>query len=423
MNDIGAGARFIVTLVLCCICYFPMNNFRFSKKFTNLCLWTFTGIIITLNMFLIIVTGNETLSGLLLFSVGIPYFVLILLLSKGPAAQRIFNFWLWINVYLMLMTLIAICKYFFVKNYTLEILVIIILFSTYYFLYHSFLKEKHHRIMHELKINWWIVSIIPVLFTVTFRNICVLPGALSQNPQNIPKAIMLNLLMLSVYALMFYTFKTATETAEKEQAAQDLEMQLALQKQHYKEMADKNQEGIIFRHDARHRNMLLLSLAKNQELDKIKELLQKDIASISQLSEKVYTVNSMLNAVLTEHISRAEKKGLTVKSDIKFSKSLVIDETTLCVMLSNLLENAVYAGKSFLEIAIKQNKNQLCISIKNDYSEKTVCDEHGNYISTKQAGSGFGLKSVRFALEKSGGFLRVEDDGTIFNVFASIKNQ
>ncbi|MEG2380336.1 MAG: GHKL domain-containing protein, partial [Oscillospiraceae bacterium] len=360
--------------------------------------------------------------GIMLISIALPYFILILSLTQGPVAQRIFNFWLWINIYLAISTINSVYKYFVPGHYFLDIFVVIILYGGYYFLYDHFLKEKHHKMMRELKINWWIVSIIPVLFTFVFRVVYMKFGPLSQNPQNFPKAIILNLLMISVYALVFYTFYVASETAAKKQAAMDLEMQLELHRRHYEEMMNTKQAEMIFRHDARHRDMLLLSLAENKEIEKIKRLLQKDISAIGEMTEKVYTENMMINAVLTEYIHNAEKKGLQVKHDIKLMKVTQEDETELCVMLSNLLENAVRGGNTFLEIIIKQVKNQLCINIKNDYTQKTMRDENGDYISTKASGGGYGLKSSRAMLEKNGGFLQIENDGKVFNVFASMKN-
>ncbi|MEG1441768.1 MAG: hypothetical protein RSC29_03825, partial [Oscillospiraceae bacterium] len=126
MNGILVSSRFIIILLLCCLCYFPMNNFRFSKKCTNLIFWTFTAIVVLFNILIMSKTGNESLNGIMLISIALPYFILILSLTQGPVAQRIFNFWLWINIYLAISTINSVYKYFVPGHYFLDIFVVII---------------------------------------------------------------------------------------------------------------------------------------------------------------------------------------------------------------------------------------------------------------------------------------------------------
>ncbi len=62
----------------------------------------------------------------------------------------------------------------------------------------------------------------------------------------------IHILMLFVYALIFYTFKTAYESVESERLAQSMREQVALQKKQYEFYLNKSEIERIFRHDARH---------------------------------------------------------------------------------------------------------------------------------------------------------------------------
>ena len=65
---------------------------------------------------------------------------------------------------------------------------------------------------------------------------------------------------------------------------------------------------------------------------------------------------------------------------------------------------------------------QLSLNIKNDYEGALVPDDDGLYVTTKEHGSGLGLKSVRAILTKHGGFLKIDVSDGVFNVFATLKN-
>ena len=70
------------------------------------------------------------------------------------------------------------------------------------------------------------------------------------------------------------------------------------------------------------------------------------------------------------------------------------------------------------KIVYKRNdktlNKQLSLNIKNDFD--------GEYVTTKLTGSGFGIKSANAILKLNGGFLKIDDTGGVFNVFATLKN-
>ena len=83
-------------------------------------------------------------------------------------------------------------------------------------------------------------------------------------------------------------------------------------------------------------------------------------------------------------------------------------------MLSNFIENSLDAAKSYISVTIKPLNKQLSLNVKNDFD--------GEYVTTKLTGSGFGIKSANAILKLNGGFLKIDDTGGVFNVFATLKN-
>ena len=83
-------------------------------------------------------------------------------------------------------------------------------------------------------------------------------------------------------------------------------------------------------------------------------------------------------------------------------------------MLANFIENSLDVAKSYISVTIKPLNKQLSLNIKND--------SDGEYVTTKPTGSGFGIKSANAILKLNGGFLKIDDTGGVFNVFATLKN-
>lgn len=82
------------------------------------CLWVFaavTAVCLAFNSYITIHYGSTVLRSVILFTIGLPYFVLILLITKDKISQTVFNFWLWINIYDIIANFSA-----FINDYTLK---------------------------------------------------------------------------------------------------------------------------------------------------------------------------------------------------------------------------------------------------------------------------------------------------------------
>ena len=237
-----------------------------------------------------------------------------------------------------------------------------------------------------------------------------------------PVLLMICILMLLVYILIFYTFQTAGDAMERERIAGNMKEQILLQKKQYEFYLQKREAERIFRHDARHRDSILISYLENGEVEGAKEFLKKELAEIEKNAKIPFCENTLINAVLSEYRTKAEQEGLEFSARIQMPKELACDEAEFCVMLSNLLENSLDAAKSYIAISIKHLNHQLSLNVKNDYEGELKKSAENNYLTTKPQGSGLGLKSVEAILKSNSGFLKIEDTDGVFDVFATLKN-
>lgn len=422
MSHSGNIVSLFVTLFICTLDGYSMMNYRVATKRAYGYFAAVTAVCLAFNSYITIHYGSTVLRSVILFTIGLPYFVLILLITKDKISQTVFNFWLWINIYDIIANFSA-----FINDYTLKDAYFLtalrfVLFGGYFILYNKHLKAKHRMLMDRLKVNWWIFSFIPMSFTGLICLVNYYFLDFHGVTRNYPVLLMICILMLLVYILIFYTFQTAGDAMERERIAGNMKEQILLQKKQYEFYLQKREAERIFRHDARHRDSILISYLENGEVEGAKEFLKKELAEIEKNAKIPFCENTLINAVLSEYRTKAEQEGLEFSARIQMPKELACDEAEFCVMLSNLLENSLDAAKSYIAISIKHLNHQLSLNVKNDYEGELKKSAENNYLTTKPQGSGLGLKSVEAILKSNSGFLKIEDTDGVFDVFATLKN-
>ena len=138
-------------------------------------------------------------------------------------------------------------------------------------------------------------------------------------------------------------------------------------------------------------------------------------------SDRVYCNNYALNAILSFYADKAESAGI----QFELSDHPVIPETKLCVLLGNLLENALDACQTgcsgskntppFIRLsAVQTGTSTLSITTDNTSAfSPTWMNE--KLVSTKPAGSGIGTESIRMIAEQYHGDARFEwRDGVFY---------
>ena len=422
MSHSGNIVSLFVTLFICTLDGYSMMNYRVPTKRAYGYFAAVTAVCLAFNSYITIHYGSTVLRSVILFTIGLPYFVLILLITKDKISQTVFNFWLWINIYDIIANFSA-----FINDYTLKDAYFLtalrfVLFGGYFILYNKHLKAKHRMLMDRLKVNWWIFSFIPMSFTGLICLVNYYFLDFHGVTRNYPVLLMICILMLLVYILIFYTFQTAGDAMERERIAGNMKEQILLQKKQYEFYLQKREAERIFRHDARHRDSILISYLENGDVEGAKEFLKKELAEIEKNAKIPFCENTLINAVLSEYRTKAEQEGLEFSARIQMPKELACDEAEFCVMLSNLLENSLDAAKSYIAISIKHLNHQLCLNVKNDYEGELKKSAENNYLTTKPQGSGLGLKSVEAILKSNSGFLKIKDTDGVFDVFATLKN-
>jgi len=162
-----------------------------------------------------------------------------------------------------------------------------------------------------------------------------------------------------------------------------------------------------WRHDYRHHIQTMKVHSANgeyEEIDRYLDMLDEDLTSVETV---IKTGNRMADAILNSKLSLASQKQITVKAEAKIPVTLRVSELDLCIIIGNLLDNAIDAcmelpvEKRLIRIYMEMKGNYLYLALTNTAGGKKKKD----FRSTKGEGHGLGLTRVDAIIKKYDGYV------------------
>ena len=95
MNSFTGVFSLFAILFVCTLDGYSMMNYRVPTKRAYVYFAAVTALCLIINSYIAVRWGSETLRMAVLFTIGLPYFLLILLITNDKISQTVFNFWLW----------------------------------------------------------------------------------------------------------------------------------------------------------------------------------------------------------------------------------------------------------------------------------------------------------------------------------------
>ena len=191
-----------------------------------------------------------------------------------------------------------------------------------------------------------------------------------------------------------------------------------LMNKHYEEVENMYRQVRGWRHDYRNHIQTMMTLMRSGEYEKVMSYLETLGEDLNTVDTVLKTGNIMADAILNSKISLAKSNHIQVDATASIPVKLSMTDIDLCVIIGNLLDNAIEASMTLPEkermirIYIEMKKNRLYLSFTNLTAAKKMKKENGVFRSTKGAARGFGLLRVDRIVKKYGGYLkRASEDG------------
>ena len=221
-------------------------------------------------------------------------------------------------------------------------------------------------------------------------------------------------------ALIFILLEYLLQRIMKREEDKTIIYQNKLMKQQMDEIENIYMTMRGWRHDYHNHLQSLkgyLSLNKVEQMKNYLNELETDLDSIDTL---YHSGNLQLASILNAKLAIAEKGQIRIHCDASIPPQLHVSDLDLCVILGNLLDNAIESCRKikdpderFIRVYIGILKKQLYISITNATSE-TVKQRTDHYFTTKRGDHGHGLKRVDQVVKKYDGYLNRQNEPGVF---------
>ena len=221
-------------------------------------------------------------------------------------------------------------------------------------------------------------------------------------------------------ALIFILLEYLLQRIVKREEDKTIIYQNKLMKQQMDEIENIYMTMRVWRHDYHNHIQSLkgyLSLNKVEQMKNYLNELETDLDSIDTL---YHSGNLQLDSILNAKLAIAEKGQIRIHCDASIPPQLHVSDLDLCVILGNLLDNAIESCRKiknpderFIRVYIGILKKQLYISITNATSE-TVKQRTDHYFTTKRGDHGHGLKRVDQVVKKYDGYLNRQNEPGVF---------
>ena len=194
---------------------------------------------------------------------------------------------------------------------------------------------------------------------------------------------------------------------------------MQLQKEYYTDIVAKDEELRRFRHDMAAHAQVLQAYCENTEDVDLKHYVENMVKETGRYERKVYTGNHGVDAILGRIEQEATEKGIRFIVEGIFPKATKVEEYDLCIILSNLLKNAIEACEQvrdtkerYVKLRVGSYEEVLYLAVENSVADK-VKIENNRLLTTKadKKNHGIGSENVARAVKKYSGTVayRCED--------------
>ena len=337
-------------------------------------------------------------------------------LFRETVMQWLYNCFTMMNVYAVTVVSSYYLSYLFPDSYYTITGLRFVIFASVIALFQARLRPLYRQTAER----WSIYLLVSAGLFVNFAWYFIASDDVEQMMQQsfIPLLLLAILTVLVYLANFLFLRKTMRETALREE---NLKMQSdrELTRHRLRLMEESVRQMSITQHDRRHFNNTLLALLQREETEKAAELIRAQSEALPQ-KPRSYCQNVLVNAAVSYYAELARQQGIRCHLRLDIPEQLSVDELSLVMAVSNLMENAVHAV-SALPVQQRElyftavNTGQLILEITNPCEESVTLDESGLPIS-KVRGHGRGSQSVADFVRGCGGELVYEVSKGLFRV-------
>lgn len=234
-------------------------------------------------------------------------------------------------------------------------------------------------------------------------------------------------LIISNLLILFIIDKQEKFYVTKERLA-FAEIHIKEQRAHYAELYAQQEALKKYRHDSKNFYVSLISILENKSTEEAISYIKDKMSIISDNSKSINSGNPVVDSIIYSKKQICDNKAIVLKTSLKISENIKIDELEFGVLIGNALDNAIEAteeladsNKKIINLTILTSGEMISIEISNP----TIKDIDTTNIETSKTDKtqhGYGLKGIETITNKYNGNLSLCCENNIFTLSAILVN-
>ena len=211
--------------------------------------------------------------------------------------------------------------------------------------------------------------------------------------------------------LFFLLYNSATERkhSRMQQLQKSLDIQLKQSVREISALQESQAAARRYRHDLRHHLRYISTCIKNGQDAQAQEYISKICKEIDTQKVEQYCENESANLILSAFVGQAKSLGIAMHIEGALPAFIKVSSSDLCVLLSNALENALYACKALtakgekctIHVNFYEWDDNFFLQVTNP-CEGDIRFEHGVPVSDR-ADHGIGVQSICAVVKRYSG--------------------
>lgn len=277
-------------------------------------------------------------------------------------------------------------------------------------------------------ITWKYLWTIPAIFHLIWLYHLYLTGRSFMFSISIKDAVFPMIIGIGAVAV-YHTAVLLLLERDKAQKLSCLNHQLRIYQLQYQNLQSCINEARQAKHDVRHHIHLIREYLRSGKLPELESYLDHYSETLPSTHSLVHCQHYATNALLSYFAHQAQDSGIEMDIFVQLPEVLNLPETSLSVVLGNLLENAVDAcreiseGTKKITVRGKTESGYVFFEVSNTFPGDLRRSRSGKILSTKTGNRGLGLESVAHLASSHGGMFEVDTHNGIFRASVLLQEE
>ncbi len=237
-------------------------------------------------------------------------------------------------------------------------------------------------------------------------------------------------IVLGIVGMNIFMFYTLNNTLKRENIIRKEKFfheKVQNQLKVYHSISENLSENRKRTHEFKNHLICIQALVEKENYEKLKEYILQINHTLTLTTDAINTNHIFINAILNSKYRDALEKGICFSLKINDLSQIVLSDTDIVIILSNLIDNAMEAcincKDKIIKLKFVLENEQIILSVKNNYYY-TPIKKNGQFLTRKPNPSehGMGIKNIIEAVERYHGKYTIDYNKDTFCFSILISN-